>query len=147
MSGGIPEGLQQFVRDFYAASDVGPSGHSAYVDLYTPETTLIMGPTEYKGHEGIRQFREAGWEKVATRKHVVGGIFLSPSKPDEELMLYGTVDYGMKDGTSKLGVEWAARMLLSKNDDGRYKVKWYQVYIVSESRTLSWNIGIGSSVA
>jgi hypothetical protein len=46
-------------------------------------------------------------------------------------MLYGTVDYGMKDGTSKDGIEWAARMHLVKTEKGDLKLKFYQVYIVS----------------
>lgn len=122
-----------FVEAFYAASDVGPAGHEDYVSYYAPDATLIMGPTQYKGHSGIRNFRETGWEKVATRKHICKGTFFNGAKPDKEIMLYGTVDYGFKDGTQKSGVQWAARMLLTHSimDKEPPKIAFYQVYIVS----------------
>lgn len=131
----ISQGLSDFIRAFYAASDVGPSGHEAYVSHYTDDTTLIMGPTEFKNKEGVMKFREAGWEKVETRKHIVNGIFPSSDKPEEQVMLNGTVDYGMKDGTSKSGIEWAALMNLTK-ENGEYKLQKYQVWIVSSQESL-----------
>ena len=128
----VSPALQKFVDGFYAASDVGPSGHQAYVDYYAPDTDLVMGPNQFKGREGVMKFREAGWEKVATRKHVCKQVFPNPEKPEQEFMLYGTVSYGNKDGTSLDGVEWAARMVLDKpvsaNDA---KIQQYRVYIVS----------------
>jgi hypothetical protein len=123
--------VNQFAKDFYAASDVGPSGHQAYVDFFTPKATLIMGPTTFEGHEGVMKFREAGWEKVATRKHTYKGIYPNPEKPEQDVMVYGTVDYGMKDGTKKEGIEWAARMDLTKDAQGNLKLQFYQVYLVS----------------
>lgn len=124
--------VQSFIDSFYAASDVGPSGHQAYVEHYHPKCTLVMGPTEYRDHSGILEFREAGWEKVATRKHVVQGVYLG-EKGEHEVMLYGYVDYGFKDGSEKKGVEWAARMELTPDaqDQGKLKLHFYQVYIVS----------------
>ena len=94
-----------------------------------------MGPTQYDGHAGVQAFREAGWEKVSTRKHTVQGIFPSPTKPDEELMLYGLVDYGNKDGSKKDGVEWAGRMTLAKDTDGSLRIRFYKVYFVSPRRS------------
>lgn len=44
-------------------------------------------------------------------------------------MLYGTVQYGLKAG-GESGLEWAARAHLVK-DDGRVKMDFYQVYLVS----------------
>jgi len=126
----IPPAVEKFVSALYAASDVGPSGHQAYVDLYLPNATLIMGRTIYDGQEGVRKFRETGWEKVATRKHVCLGIFPSPSSPSIEVMTYGTVDYGLKDGSIKEGVEWAARLVL-EYVQGQPKISFYQVYVVS----------------
>ena len=125
----VPTHLQTFVDKLYAASDVGPSGHSAYVDLYVPDATLVMGPATYKGHDGIRAFREAGWEKIATRKHVCQGVYLDPTDPNG-LMTYGVLDYGFKDGSKKEGIEWAGRLVL---DGGKEpKIKFYQVYITSK---------------
>ncbi len=124
--------VEHFVSTLYATSDVGQSGHQAYVDLYLPDATLIMGLAMYSGHDGVQTFREAGWEKVLWRRHVCRGIFPSPSSPSTEIMTYGTVDYGFKDGTVKEGVEWAARLVLAYVE-GQPKLAFYQVYIVSKN--------------
>lgn len=136
----VSQEVQHFITNFYRASDVGPPGHEAYVSHFTPDTTLIMGPTEYPGQDGVRKFRETGWEKVETRRHVCKGIFVdgkhSPLGIGEvpQVMCYGTVDYGFKDGTSKDGVEWAARMHLVKDEKDELRLKFYQVYIVRSLR-------------
>jgi len=139
--------VQSFVDSFYAASDVGPSGHQAYVEHFHPSSTLVMGPVEYKDHAGIMHFRESGWEKVASRKHVVKGVYTKAKAAavdgknadtdadiDGQVMLYGHVDYGMKDGSEKKGVEWAGRMDLrpDEKDSGKLKLHFYQVYITQK---------------
>lgn len=124
----VSAAVSNFVSELYRASDVGPEGHDAYVDLYLPNATLVMGPATYEGHEGIKQFRVGGWEKVASRKHICKGIFQGEN-PDE-VMTYGTVDYGFKDGSKKEGIEWAARLLVDQSS-GSPKIKFYQVFIVS----------------
>lgn len=43
-------------------------------------------------------------------------------------MLYGTVDYGLKDGKTA-SVDWAARARLEKEDEA-VKMSFYQVYLV-----------------
>jgi hypothetical protein len=72
--------------------------------------------------------RKALWEKVASRKHVASKIF--PFGPDSnEVMLRGTVQYGLKAG-GESGLEWAAYAKLTKVDGG-VKMEFYQVYLVS----------------
>ncbi len=44
--------VSALVQRLYSASDVGPAGHNAYVDLYAPNATLIMGPARFEGHDG-----------------------------------------------------------------------------------------------
>jgi len=44
-------------------------------------------------------------------------------------MIYGTVDYVLKDGR-KSSIDWAARASLVK-DGGVVKMEYYQVYLVS----------------
>jgi len=67
------------------------------------------------------------WEKVASRHHKPLKVFPYGSKADE-VMLFGTVDYGLKDGR-KASVEWAARAHLIKKND-TVKMDFYQVYLV-----------------
>lgn len=72
--------------------------------------------------------RNAMWEKVASRLHSPLKIFPAGAKGADEVMLYGTVAYTFKDGR-KGSVDWAARANLVK-EDGRVKMKYYQVYLV-----------------
>lgn len=70
------------------------------------------------------------WEKVNRRKHAALKVFpFGPSS--NEVMLYGTVEYGLKDGR-EAAVDWAARARLVKQD-GAVMMNFYQVYLVSSS--------------
>ena len=122
--------IVQLVEKLYSASDIGPPGHQAYIDLYMGNATLIMGSTVYQGHQGILKFRQAAWEKVSSRTHICKGIYRSPSDPQRDIMTYGTLDYGFKDGSTQQGIEWAGRLLLGRIN-GQPKIAFYQVYIVN----------------
>jgi hypothetical protein len=68
------------------------------------------------------------WEKVSSRLHRPLQIF--PYGPNaDEVMLHGTVQYTFKAG-GEAGLEWAARAKLVKVD-GRVRMRFYQVYLVS----------------
>lgn len=67
------------------------------------------------------------WEHVASRKHKPLKVF--PFGPNaNEVMLYGTVGYGLKNGKSS-EIDWAARAHLVE-DGGSMKMDFYQVYLV-----------------
>lgn len=78
------------------------------------------------------------WEKVSSRAHRAIKIF--PFGPHAaEVMLYGTVAYGLKDGGEKK-VDWAARAELVKDEkDGKVRLAFYQVYLVS---LVEWSWGL-----
>jgi len=78
----------------------------------------------------ILTLRRGMWEKVSSRQHKPLKIFPFGSSTDE-VMIYGTVDYGLKDGR-QASVDWAARAHLVKEDDA-VKMDSYQVYLVSSS--------------
>lgn len=67
------------------------------------------------------------WEKVAKRSHKPVKIFPFGAGSDE-VMLFGTVDYELKDG-KKASVDWAARAHFAQ-EDGALKMDFYQVYLV-----------------
>lgn len=79
----------------------------------------------------ILSLRKSMWEKVSSRSHRPIKIFPFGSYSDE-VMLYGTVEYGLKAGGNS-GLDWAARAHLVKNeeDGGKVKMDFYQVYLVS----------------
>lgn len=75
----------------------------------------------------ILQIRIGMWEKVAKRSHKPAKIFPFGAGSDE-VMLFGTVDYELKDG-KKASVDWAARAHFAQ-EDGALKMDFYQVYLV-----------------
>jgi hypothetical protein len=69
------------------------------------------------------------WAKVASRRHTVNKVFPFGTN-SEELMLYGSVAFTFKAGGGA-EVDWAGRAQLEKSADGKYRLKFYQVYLVS----------------
>jgi hypothetical protein len=65
---------------------------------------------------------------VASRLHTINKIFPFGSNSNE-VMLYGSVAYTLKDGR-KANVEWGARANLVQ-DGGNWKLRFYQVYLDS----------------
>jgi hypothetical protein len=77
----------------------------------------------------ILALRKSMWEKVSSRSHNPIKIFPFGSYSDE-VMLYGTVKYGLKSG-GESELDWAARAKLVKEDDDKVRMAFYQVYLVS----------------
>ncbi len=72
--------------------------------------------------------RHGMWEKVAKRSHKPAQLYAFGSGSDD-IMLYGTVDYTLKDGRGTT-VDWSARAHFSQVG-GELKMDFYQVYLVS----------------
>ncbi|KAB8343187.1 hypothetical protein FH972_022777 [Carpinus fangiana] len=134
-----PQGIQvdpefkAFFEDFYKISDT-PEAHEKYSQQFTSDATLVMASKTVKGTEGILALRKGMWEKVVSRSHNPIKIFPFGSGSDE-VMLYGTVEYGLKGGGSD-SKEWSARAKLVK-DDGAVKLAFYQVYLFASSQNRS----------
>ena len=79
--------------------------------------------------------RQGMWEKVSKRSHKPAKIFAF-GKDSNEVMLYGSVDYALKDGKSASDIEWSARAQLVE-EDGQLKMSFYQVYLVRSPSSLS----------
>lgn len=77
--------------------------------------------------------RHGMWEKVAKRSHRPQQLYSFGASSDD-IMLFGTVDYVLKDGKGTT-VEWAARAHFSKAE-GELKMDYYQVYLVCPSQLL-----------
>jgi hypothetical protein len=79
------------------------------------------------------------WEKVSSRAHAPLKIF--PFGPDaSEVMLYGTVKYGLKAG-GESSKDWAARARLVKDANGKVMMSFYQVYLVRHSASACAGFG------
>lgn len=119
-----------FFENFYAISD-NPSTHEEYAQALSADAELIMGTKRGQGHDEILALRKANWAgPIASRRHVLHKIF--PFAADE-VMLYGAVTYGLKNG-NEVTVDWAARAVFEDVDtaaEGSLRMKFYQVYLDS----------------
>lgn len=78
----------------------------------------------------ILSFRHGLWSgPVKTRKHSISKIYPFGDNSNE-VMLYGTVDYVLKNGKD-VTVEWAGRAVLTEERDEKWKMHFYQVYMDS----------------
>lgn len=121
--------IPKFFEAFYATSD-NPSeaAHNEYADSFTKTANFVMGTRKADGYDQILEVRKGLWSgPIKTRKHTLKKIFPFGDNSNE-LMLYGTVDYGLKNGKS-LTVDWAGRALMME-EKGKLKLGFYQVYLV-----------------
>ena len=69
------------------------------------------------------------WANVTKRSHTVHKIFPIGNESNQ-IMLYGEVEYDLKDG-SHSKKDWAARAdLIQQTSAGVWQLKFYQVYLV-----------------
>lgn len=78
--------------------------------------------------------RLAMWSAVSSREHTPVQIFPFGDGADE-FMVYGIVKYTFKTGENAQ-VDWAARAKLTEVN-GKWKMCYYQVYLVSLSQRAS----------
>lgn len=116
--------LKSFVDGFYKQSDTKPPVQGdEYVNYFTPEATLIMGPNLAKGSDEIRQLRQSIWASVSKRHHVVHNV---AAVNDTDILINGDVDYVLNDGSSSTK-SWAA--YIEFESPAQEKMKYYRVYI------------------
>ncbi|RMY14735.1 hypothetical protein D0867_07051 [Hortaea werneckii] len=136
--------IHKYFESFYTISDT-PDIHQKYSEQFTQNAKLIMASKEAQGRNGkanldfqrqrnIGLIRIGMWEKVAKRSHKPVKIFPFGAGSDE-VMLFGTVDYELKDG-KKASVDWAARAHFAQ-EDGALKMDFYQVYLLQDTAAMS----------
>jgi len=123
----LDSGITQFFEDFYKTSDT-PDAHEKYANSFTKDATLVMVSKKGVGRDEILEIRKGMWAAVSSRLHSPLKIFPF-GKASDEVMLFGTVAFTLKDGR-KSNVEWAARAKLVKEGE-EWKMGFYQVYLDS----------------
>ncbi|BCR84109.1 uncharacterized protein ACHE_11511A [Aspergillus chevalieri] len=118
--------ILSFLSAFYQTSDT-ESAHDRYVSSFTDDATLIMGSKKAVGRDEIRTLRHGLWTHVASRKHAPTKVFFGG---EDEVMLYGTVQYVLRADAEKNEVEvpWAGRVVFAI-DGEEVRMKFYQVYL------------------
>jgi hypothetical protein len=132
-----------FFESFYAISDT-PTAHDKYVDQFTADATVIMASKRCAGRDEILALRKWMWAKVESRKHRPTKIYPFGDGADE-VMLYGVVEYVMKEGMRTVNVDWAARAVLVEDGEGVVRMSFYQVYLVSFCSTGASVVGTPNS--
>ncbi|RAL09974.1 uncharacterized protein BO97DRAFT_407284 [Aspergillus homomorphus CBS 101889] len=119
-------GIISFLESFYRTSDT-ESAHEQYVQNFTEDATLIMGPKVAKGRDEILPLRHSLWTHVASRKHTPEKVYFGG---DREVMLYGTVKYVLRnDPGNEVEVPWAGRVVFDEEESAGLRMRFYQVYL------------------
>ncbi|KIX95133.1 uncharacterized protein Z520_09049 [Fonsecaea multimorphosa CBS 102226] len=120
-----------FFERFYSVSD-NPTAHDDYADSFLPDADFVMGSKSVKGYDQVLELRKGLWNgPIHSRKHHLHKIFpFGEGDAGLECMLYGSVDYGLKNG-KQLTLEWAARAVLAEYEGKELRFKHYQVYLDS----------------
>lgn len=105
-----------------------------YVNFLTPDVDFTMGLKSIKGHAAVKDFRKGMWNGVASRLHKPKKAYSLDEKASE-VMLFGTVEYGLDSGKSAT-VEWAARMVFAPSSE-QLKLASYQVSNLRSLATLT----------
>ncbi|GAA5843753.1 hypothetical protein JCM3766R1_000533 [Sporobolomyces carnicolor] len=125
-----------FIESFYRTSD--SRDVDQYLSFLTNDVDFIMGLNGVKGDAAVRKIRETMWGGVETRAHKPERAF----QDGNEIMLHGTVSYGLKNGDKVENVGWAAKMVFAETAE--LKLSRYQVWLGREmlangtSRTLAY---------
>jgi len=130
----IDPDIPKFFEKFYATSD-NPSeqAHEEYARSFTDHAPVIMAAKKVQGYAEILEFRKGLWSgPVVSRLHTVEKIFPFGDNSNE-VMLYGTVKYGLKNGKTVV-VDWSGRALLVKaagpaGTKKAMRMSFYQVYM------------------
>ncbi|EHK16626.1 uncharacterized protein TRIVIDRAFT_131611, partial [Trichoderma virens Gv29-8] len=129
-------GIRTFISNFYKISD-NQEANALWVDQFTKDAHVAIGPGKADGAEELRTMREGMWSVVAERKHTVTQVFPGRFNDTEdskgcELMLHGDVAYKTKDGNSST-IPWAGHGVLRKVRDEAGEEAWkfaqYRVYL------------------
>lgn len=131
------EKVKEFVTAFFKESDTkppAPPAVDAYTTYFSSSPVLKMGSLpECTSIEEIGATRQKMWKGVASRHHIVTKVFVNndPGTKAEEIVLSGTVEYGLEDGKSNT-ISWVSRMIFDekeREEKDRVALKFYQVYL------------------
>ncbi|KAK4057769.1 hypothetical protein OIO90_000988 [Microbotryomycetes sp. JL221] len=122
----VPQDKQEFIRAFYATTD-NRQALDEYVDFVTEDVDFIMGLKQVSSKQAVRQFRQGSWQGIATRKHVVHQVYTIDDECSQ-VMIHGTVSWGLENGKSVDNVGWAARMVFA-SEGSALKMSKYHVWV------------------
>ncbi|KAH8806144.1 putative fungal-specific transcription factor [Xylogone sp. PMI_703] len=119
--------IQKFISKFYEVSD-NPELNEVWVDCFTKDAEVTMGPDGGKGKKELHGLRSRVWSVVASRKHTVTKVFPSwfGGSQEYEVMLFGEVARRKKDGSSGV-FSWAGHAVLKKGVED-WKFSYYRVW-------------------
>lgn len=117
------EKLSSFLTKFYKTSDTKPLGKDPYVDFFTPDAQVFIGPTEVCGTDEIAEMRRNIWTSVVKRHHEFQDV---AHITETEVMVTGTVEYGLVNG-KRVNSLWAAKLVFESPDYKR--MAYYRVYL------------------
>ncbi|PNY28683.1 Uncharacterized protein TCAP_01392 [Tolypocladium capitatum] len=129
--------VRAFITNFYHISD-RPDANELWISSFTKDAHVTLGNDNARGEQEIRELRARMWTTVQERRHTVAkvfpGRFRDPDAggpPECEVMLFGEVNLGTRDG-KEAAVPWAAHAVLTREvegERGEWKFARYRVWL------------------
>jgi hypothetical protein len=117
--------LDAFLVKFFQLSDLPPPAtNDPYVEEFTDDAYVKVGPAEAVGKHNLVEYRKNSWVGIDKRHHVIDKVFPFSSSQDEtqDIIVKGTVEY-TRDG-SVSAVEFMSHLMIKG-----WKIAHYKVYI------------------
>ncbi|KAL8278134.1 hypothetical protein RQP46_009458 [Phenoliferia psychrophenolica] len=129
---GLDPRVIKFIVDFYEAAD---DPLADYISFFEPNGRMVIGGGQtLEGHAAILARRQhvATAKNITTRLHQTQKVYWA-DEGYRDILLFGTLEFGLADGTQSPKFEWAARMLFGNSEELR--MQEYKVWMDSASLT------------
>ncbi|TEA15552.1 hypothetical protein C8034_v011280 [Colletotrichum sidae] len=122
----IDRDLRLRLRDFYRTSD-NRDLNERWLDFFTSDARVKIGPQEAEKHENLRQLRTEMWRPVSERKHWITRAIGSVTEQGVDVMLRGGVRRKGLGGDENV-FSWAGSAAWVKVD-GEWRMDAYRVWL------------------
>ncbi|KZO89792.1 hypothetical protein CALVIDRAFT_32020 [Calocera viscosa TUFC12733] len=120
----------KFFKHYYEVSD-DPNALEEWVNLYTDDATVIMGPVPSIGTKNVTQLRQKILDGFRTAfksmDHKCDNVYYL-SGDLNEVMLHGRIDYFLLNGKELIDVPWAVKARFRVVDD-KLRMSYYEVFM------------------
>ncbi|KIW79499.1 hypothetical protein Z517_06111 [Fonsecaea pedrosoi CBS 271.37] len=129
----LPAGLGSTLASYFRSWD-DPHSNNEYLNLFTPDSELVFGPTPVKGKDEIRALREAMVHPtngpVVDLEHTFKKCFVlaGPTHEGPEVVINGTVWFKLKNGR-RVDTDFASWIVFKRQQGEQLQAVFYKVYI------------------
>ncbi|GAD98468.1 fumarylacetoacetate hydrolase, putative [Paecilomyces variotii No. 5] len=111
----VPASVRDLLDRFFTLADTkDPNiGVKLAQDVFSPHGKFYARDRLYAGADEIAISRREAWTTVNERRHEVQKVYINDNQPETELILFGTLNSSLADGTQGI-VQFVARTVIKE---------------------------------